>query len=134
MRAEECVLTLDRKERILFRKLSDISALVASNIDEKNVDSVLPLIEKLETELISIFKESKTEIRPIWREFSEMSEEEIRKEFANTKKYPDINSIKSAVKGFLEMRKVTKVKTRETLIDHIIEAYKKREHISEIGR
>jgi hypothetical protein len=127
-------LKLDRKERIVFRKLSDVSALVANNVDEKNVDSVLSLIEKLENELVYVFKESTTQTRLIWREFSKMSEEEIRREFANTEKYPDIDSIKAAVKGFLEMRKVTKVKTRETLIDHIMETYKKREHIGEIGR
>lgn len=127
-------MKLDRKERDLFRKLSDISALVASNVDEKNVDLVLSIIEKLENELTNIFKESKTKARPVWREFSKMSEEEIRKEFMNAEKYPDIDSIKAAVKGFLEMRKVTKVKTRETLIDHIIETYKRREHIGEIGR
>lgn len=127
-------MKLDRKERIVFRKLSDVSALVANNVDEKNVDSVLSLIEKLENELVYVFKESTTQTRLIWREFSKMSEEEIRREFANTEKYPDIDSIKAAVKGFLEMRKVTKVKTRETLIDHIMETYKKREHIGEIGR
>jgi len=71
---------------------------------------------------------------PIWEKFSAMTEEEIRREFADVEKYPDLTSIKSAVKGFIELRKVSKVKTRETLIKHIINAYKKGEFISKIGK
>ncbi len=127
-------MKLDKKERVLFRKLSEISSLIASNLDEKNVDLVLPFVDRLQKDLVNVFKVSKTEFRPIWRDFPKMSEDEIRKELMNTEKYPDLNSIKSAVKGFLEMRTVTNVKTRETLIDHIVETYKKREHIGKIGR
>lgn len=109
-------------------------ATVASNVTEKNVDDTSSLIEKLELDLMNVFKDSKTKVLPIWRGFPNMTEEEIRKEFANVEKYPDLESIKAAVKGFLEMRKVSQVKTRETLIEHIIETYRKRQHISQLGR
>ncbi|MCW4028345.1 MAG: hypothetical protein NWE92_01695 [Candidatus Bathyarchaeota archaeon] len=125
---------MDKKERTLFRKLSEITSLIASNVNEKNFGTVCSLIEKLETDLSETFKDSKCESIPIWRSFSNMTEDEIRREFSDIQKYPDIKSIKLAVKGFLEMRKVSKVKTRETLIDHIIETYSKRQHLGELGR
>lgn len=125
---------MDKKERALFRKLSEISSIIASNVNITNIDKVSSLIETLEYDLKRAVSESKVETLPIWRKFPNMSEEEIRKEFSNVEKYPDINSIKSAVKGFLEMRKVTKVKTRETLIDHILETCQKRQHLGELGR
>lgn len=127
-------MSMDKKERSLFRKLSEISAIIASNIAETNVDKVTSLVEKLEDDLRATFAESKVVTLPIWRDFPNMTEEEIRNEFSNYEKYPDIKSIKSAVKGFLEMRKVSKVRTRETLIDHILETYRKRQHLGELGR
>ena len=127
-------MSMDKKERSLFRKLSEISAIIASNVSETNIDKVSSLVENLENDLKKSFTESKVKPLPIWRNFPNMTEDEIRKEFSNQERYPDINSIKLAVKGFLEMRKVSKVKTRETLIDHILETYRKRQHIGELGR
>jgi len=125
---------MDKKERALFGRILEIFSIVTSNVDERNVDDISSLFEKLEIELKSLIKGSATEALPIWRNFPNMTEEEIRQEFSNVEKYPDLNSIKSAVKGFLEMRKVSKVKTRGTLIEHIIATYKRRQHIGEIGR
>lgn len=125
---------MDKKERVLFRKILEISSMVASNVNEKNVDNIRSLFEKLEIDLKNIIKESAVKALPIWRNFANMTEDEIRQEFSDVEKYPDLNSIKLAVKGFLEMRKVSKVKTRETLIKHIIAAYRKRQYIGKHGR
>ena len=125
---------MDKKERVLLRKILEISSMVASNVNEKNVDNIRSLFEKLEIDLKNVIKESAVKVLPIWRNFPNMTEDEIRQEFSNVEKYPDLNSIKLAVKGFLEMRKVSKVKTRETLIKHIIAAYQKRQYIGKHGR
>ena len=125
---------MDKKERALFRKMSEVSSMIASNVDEDNVDNMTSLIEKLEIDLRNMIKESTVKAPQIWRNFSNMTEEEIRQEFSDVQKYPDLESIKSAVKGFLELRKVSKVKTRETLIEHIISTYRRGEFISKIGR
>lgn len=123
---------MDKKERALLRKIFQISSMVASNINEKNVDSIHSLFEKLENDLRTMIKQPAVKTLPIWRNFPNMTEDEIRQEFSNVEKYPDLNSIKAAVKGFLEMRKVSKVKTRETLIKHIIAAYRKRQYIGKL--
>ena len=120
---------MDKKERGLLRKIFQISSMVASNVNEKNVDSIHSLFEKLEKDLKTMIKEPAVKAPPIWRNFPNMTEDEIRQEFSNVEKYPDIDSIKSAVKGFLEMRKVSKVKNRQTLIEHIITAYQKRQYV-----
>ncbi len=125
---------MNTKEKALLRRVFEISSMVVSNVNERNIDHIKSLLEKLEKDLTEITRASATESRPIWRNFSNMTEEEIRREFSNIKKYPDLKSIKFAVKGFLEMRKVSKVKTRETLVEHIIAAYRKREHIGKLGR
>jgi hypothetical protein len=125
---------MDKKERALLRKIFQISSMVASNVNEKNVDNIHTLFEKLENDLKTMIKEPLAEALPIWRNFPNMTEDEIRQEFSNVEKYPDVNAIKSAVKGFLEMRKVSKVKTRETLIEHIIAAYRKRQYAGKYGR
>lgn len=125
---------MDKKERALLRKIFEISSMVASNINEKNVDSIRSLFEKLENDLRTMIKQPAVKTLPIWRNFPNMTEDEIRQEFSNVEKYPDLNSIKAAVKGFLEMRKVSKVKTRETLIKHIIAAYRKRQYIGKLDR
>lgn len=119
---------MDKKERTLLRKIFQISSIVASNVNEKNVDNIRSLFAKLENDLKTMIKEPAVKVLPIWRNFPNMTEDEIRQEFSNVEKYPDVNSIKSAVKGFLEMRKVSKVKTRETLVKHIIAAYQKRQY------
>ena len=67
-------------------------------------------------------------------QFSSMTEDEIRQEFNNTEKYPDIESIKAAIKGYVEMRKLSKVKNRETIIEHIINTVRRGKFISDIGR
>lgn len=123
---------MDKKETDLLRKIFQISSMVASNVNEKNVDSIRSLFEKLEDDLKTMIKEPAVKAPPIWRNFPNMTEDEIRQEFNNVEKYPDVNSIKSAVKGFLGMRKVSKVKTRETLIKHIIAAYRKRQYAGKI--
>jgi len=125
---------MDKKERALFRKILEIASIVVSNVDEKNLGDMSSLFGKLEIDLKNMIKESPVKALPIWRNFPNMTEEEIRQELSNVEKYPDLDSIKLAVKGFLEMRKVSKVKTRETLIEHIIATYRKRQHIGEIGR
>jgi len=126
---------LNEKEKSLMKKIFEISNLVISNLNEKTIDEFLLAHKKFEDELQKIIEKTKSEEPiPIWKRFSTMTEEEIRREFSDTVKYPDLDSIKSAVKGFLELRKVSKVKTRETLIKHIVNTYKRGEFISKIGR
>jgi len=131
---------MNGQQRTQFKKLLQTLLFLVENMDDSNVEAIGSLIGKFEIELRrfvkSEVKSKKTtaRARPIWRDFANMTEEDIQKEFSNDKKYPDLDSIKSAVKGFLPMTKVSKVKTRETLIKHIIREYRKREHIKDIGR
>jgi len=126
---------VDEKEKSLMRKIFEINALIISNLNEKNIEEFLLAHKKFEDDLQKIIEKTKPEAPvPVWKKFSTMTEEEIRREFSDVTKYPDLKSIKSAVKGFLELKKVSKVKTRETLIEHIINTYKRGEFISKIGR
>ena len=123
------------KERRLLRKIFELETFVVANLTEENVDELLLAYSKFEVDLQKMIQKAKQE-RPslVWEKFSTMTEEEIREEFNDTRKYPDLASIKSAVKGYLDMRKVSRVKTRETLIKHIINTYRRGEFISQIGK
>jgi len=124
---------MNKKKEKLIKKLNKITSIVLDNVNENNIDIVYNLCNNFESNLkkklvkIKIIKKP-----PIWTKFSDMTEEDIRKEFNNTKKYPDLESIKSAVKGYIELKKVSKVKTRETLIKHIIDTYNRGSFISKI--
>ena len=126
---------MNKKEKSLLRKILELDTLVVTNLSEENLDEFLMIYERFEKDLRKMIE--KTELKaaaPLWEKFSTMTEEEIRQEFSDTKKYPDLNSIKLAVKGYIDMRKVSKVKTRETLIKHIINTYRRGEFISKIGK
>lgn len=125
---------MNEKEKSLMKKIFELNTFVISNINRENVDEFLFAFKSLESKLRKIIEKTKLEAPPpIWKKFSTMTEEEIRQEFSDVNKYPDLDSIKSAVKGFIELRKVSKVKTRETLIKHIINTYRRGEFISKIG-
>jgi hypothetical protein len=126
---------VDLKEKTLLRKIFELNDLIVSYVSKENVDELTKLCEEFENNLKKVIKKSQLkEFAPLWEKFSAMTEEEIRQEFSNTEKYPDLDSIKQAVKGYIDMRKVSKVKTRETLIKHIINTYKRGEFISKIGK
>lgn len=119
----------------MLRKIFELNTLVATNLNEKNVDEFLSVYKRFENDLRKIIEKTELKVQaPIWERFSTMTEEEIWQEFSNSEKYPDLNSIKQAVKGYIDMKKVSKVKTRETLIKHIINTYRRGEFISKIGR
>lgn len=127
---------MDKRERNLLKKLLELNAFLISNLSKENVNEAFSACERFEGDLRKIAGRSKPEEvpTPIWKKFSAMTEEEIRQEFSDDKKYPDLQSIKSAVKGFIELKKVAKVKTRETLIKHIVDTYRRGEFISKIGK
>lgn len=127
---------MDKKEKNLFKKILKLNTLLITNLDNENIDEISLAYKRFENDLRTIIIE-KTKLRPptpMWKKFPTMTEEEIRREFSDVKKYPDLDSIKSAVKGYIELRKVSKVKTRETLIKHIINTYRRGEFISKIGK
>jgi hypothetical protein len=125
---------MDEKEKSLIRKIFKLNTSTINNLNKKNIDEFLLAYKRFEDDLRKIIEKPKLKAPIlIWRKFSTMTEEEIRQEFSDTEKYPDLNSIKSAVKGFIELKKVSRVKTRETLIKHIINTYRRGEFISKIG-
>ena len=126
---------MDKKEKSLLRKIFELNTFVINSLNRENIDEFLFAYKSFEEDLRKIIEKTKPRPpTPVWKKFPTMTEEEIRQEFSDVKKYPDLDSIKSAVKGFLELRKVSKVKTRETLIKHIINTYKRGEFISKIGK
>ena len=72
--------------------------------------------------------------KPIWTKFPEMTEEEIREEFMNIEKYPTIESIKEALRGYMDLQRINRIKRRETLIKHILKRYNRSRFITAIGR
>lgn len=113
--------------------------MIIDNLDAMNADSISVAVNNFERKIRTIINPPTTKVKrkeeqPVWTKFPEMNEEEIREEFMNIKKYPTLESIKEAVRGYLDLQKVTKVKTRETLIKHIIETYRRGRFISKIGR
>lgn len=124
------------KEKELLKKILDINAFVLDNLSAENFDKILVAFGRFESDLRRTIRETEPEKAqvPIWQRFSSMTEEEIRREFNDVAKYPDLDSIKSAVQGYVDMGKVTKVKTRNTLIKHIINTYRRGEFISKIGK
>lgn len=126
---------MNEKERALLKRILKINSLTVSNLNDKNLDKVHSLYEKFEKELQKIFQEAGLkEGAPIWMSFSNMTEEQIRQEFSDLQKYPDLASIKLAVKGYVDFTRAGKVKTRETMIKHILETYRRGSFISEIGK
>ena len=130
---------MDKNVKTLLRKLNNISLMIINNLNDTNIDGINSVVSDFERKIRIVIcpparKEENKQEPPIWTKFSNMTEEEIRQEFMNMEKYPDINSIKVAVKGYLDLRKVSKVKKRETLIKHIIETYNRGRFISGIGR
>jgi len=128
------VLLMNKKEKLFLNKIFELNILIINNLDKINIDNLLLLYTRFEDELKEEIENTKLKTPvSIWKKFSTMSEEDIRKEFNDIEKYPDLDSIKLAVKGFIEMKKVSRVKTRETLIKHIINTYKRGEFITKIG-
>lgn len=130
---------MDKKIMNLLKKLMNVYLTIIDNINEQNVDKIVKAVNNFEKNINGILRPTKTSTgksseKPIWTKFPEMTEEEIRKEFMNVEKYPTIESIKEAVRGYIDLQKVSKVKTRETLIKHIIDTYKRSKFITEIGR
>jgi len=127
---------MNKNEKELFRKMLEINTYVLNNIDENNIYKFLNIYLKFENEIknVILIKKSVGNKKPIWTKFSQMSEDEIVIEFNNIEKYPDLDSIKKAVKGYLPLSKVSRVKTRDTLIKHILDIYKRGEIISKIGK
>lgn len=130
---------MDKKVKNLLKRLNTVNSMIIDNLDEVNVDKVSVAVNTFERKIHTIInplktKEKHKEEQPVWTKFPEMTEEEIQQEFMSIEKYPTIQSIKEAVRGYLDLQKVSKVKTRETLIKHIIETYRRGRFISEIGR
>ena len=126
---------MNKKEKSLFKRFLQVNDFLITNLTSENINEILSAYERFEHDLRKIVGKSKLRApTPIWKKFSTMTEEEIIQEFSNVEKYPDLESIKSAVKGYIELRKVSKVKTRKTLIKHIIDTYRRGEFISKIGK
>lgn len=126
---------MNKNEKELLKRMFEINTFVINNLNEDNIHEFLLILTDIENKLKNIKKVEKIEdITPIWMKFSEMDEIDIIVEFNNINKYPDLESIKNAVKGYLQLSKVSKVKTRKTLIKHILETYRRGEFISKIGK
>lgn len=128
------MINVDKIERSSLKKIIDISSFVINNLNESNAENLYELFIKFENDVKKIVRNEKKSPPQIWTQFSSMTEEEIRQEFNNIKKYPDIESIKAAIKGYVELRKLSKIKNRETIIDHIINTVRRGKFISDIGR
>ena len=123
----------------MLKKLINVYLIIINNINEQNIDKIIKAVNNFEKNINKILRPTKasagkSDEKPIWTKFPEMTEEEIREEFMDVEKYPTVESIKEAVRGYIDLQKVSKVKTRETLIKHIIETYKRSKFITEIGR
>lgn len=125
---------MDKTEKVLFNKINDVSSIVINNLNEGNIKKLYDVFVQLEKDVKGIVYIEKKDTPQIWMQFSSMTEDEIKQEFNNTKKYPDIKSIKSAIKGYVELRKLSKVKNREKIIEHIIDTVRRGKFISDIGR
>ena len=125
---------MNEKETAVLRKLLEIHSLIISLVQEGRADEVRQELMKLQKTLRELERTTVQESHPIWTRFPQMTEDQIRAEFNDARKYPDLNSIKKAVKGYLELNKVTDVKNRGTLIDHIIERTRHGKFISSIGK
>ena len=119
-------------EKTVLKKLIALTERIVTVLNPENADEISRIVDNFSIEL------QKTSVNPpksgtkqqIWKQFSNMSEPQIIAEFNDAKKYPDIESIKRAVKGYLDLHKAGKVKTRETLIKHILETYHRGSFIS----
>jgi hypothetical protein len=125
---------MNEKEKAILKTILRINSTIISNLNDENIIKFKLIYDKLEEDVEKIIKKPNQEKKHlIWMNFPNMTEEEIKQEFNNVEQYPDLEAIKSAVKGYLDMQKVSKVKTRETLIKHIIETYKRGSFISKLG-
>lgn len=125
---------MNEKEKAILKTILRINSTIISNLNDENIIKFKLLYDKLEEDVEKIIKKPNQEQKHlIWMNFPNMTEEEIKQEFNNVEKYPDLETIKSAVKGYLDMQKVSNVKTRETLIKHIIKTYNRGSFISKLG-
>jgi hypothetical protein len=111
---------MNRKEKEIFRQLLQIHSSVISILDDENAEKIGVMLKKLDSDLKNIKGPEGQEQPAFWRIFARMSDEDIRKEFNDQEKYPTLESIKGTMRGILEMSQVSKIKTRETLIEHIL--------------
>ena len=132
---------MDKKVKSLLKKLNVINALVIDNLNDQNIDSFNLIVSNFEKQIRGgvIPTVMKPPVKPIgepqiWTKFPSMTEDEIRHLFMNEEKYPDLESIKEAVKGYIQSGKISKLKRRETIIKHIIARYNKGRSISDIGK
>lgn len=129
---------MNQRVKNLSKKLKDMNSLIINNLNELNIDRISSIIGDFERKIRATIQppavgEKIKKEPPIWKKFSAMTEEEIKQEFMNTEKYPTVDSIKEAVRGYLDLKKVSKVKKRETIIKHIIKRYGRGKFISRIG-
>lgn len=122
----------DEKVRSVIKKILATTDKAVSGISQDNAVEVSSLVDKFSSDLQRIFSRKKAAIvqEQVWRKFPNMTEEDILAEFNNLDKYPDLDSIKRAVKGYLDFHKAGKIKTRETLIAQILETYRRGSFIS----
>ena len=124
---------MDTKFKEIVLKIISMNKLIIENINEDNIEKILYLLNKLENNLkreLSHTEQSKKRIKPneeLLKKLGKMNEDEIYKEFMDETKYPTVESIKEAVKGFVPSSVLRKVKRRETLVKHIIKICKKYE-------
>lgn len=119
------------EEKIIVKKLLGLTERVITVLNPENSDEISKLVDNFSTELQTFVSRSKPAQQQIWKQFPNMSEAQIVAEFNDETKYPDIDSIKRAVKGYVDLKKAGKVKTRDTLIKHIIETYRRGRFISD---
>jgi hypothetical protein len=131
---------MDKKVKQLLKKLNKINSLVIDNLNDQNIDSFNSIVSDFEKQirggvLPTVMKPPVKPLGPpIWTKFPSMTEEEIRHLFMNEEKYPDIELIKESVKGYVQSKKISNAKKRETIIKHIIARYNKGRSISDIGK
>jgi len=130
LKEEAKVRKLKDQEKSTVKKLLALTERVVMVLNPENSDEISRLIDNFSNELQKVLSYSKPAPQQIWKQFPNMTEAQIIAEFNDVEKYPDIESIKKAVKGYLDLHKAGKVKTRETLIKHILETYHRGSFIS----
>lgn len=131
---------MDKKVKTLLKKLNEINSLLIDNLNDQNIDRFNSIVSDFEKQirggvLPTVVKPPVKPLGPpIWTKFPSMTEDEIRQLFMNEEKYPDIESVKEAVKGYFQSGEISKLKRRKTIIKHITARYNKGRSISEIGK
>ncbi len=125
---------MNKIEKQILKRFSEIFSIIISKLDENNVESLNEITSEYKKKIDEIIlRKKEIKIPPIWEKFSAMTDDELKQEFNDMLKYPDVDSVKNAVKGFVEQKLISKTKKRETVVKHILATIHYGDFISRIG-